>query len=415
MEWKLKDLTVDGKGSYGIGAPAVPYQEDKLTYLRITDINDDGSLNFSDLKSVDAEDAEKYILKENDIVFARTGNSTGRSYFYEKQHGTFVYAGFLIKFSLDPNKVNPRILKYYTHSKPYFDWVNSFDTGATRGNINAKTYGDMEIELPSRKVQDKIVSILSSLDRKIELNNKINADLEEMAQAIFKNWFVDFEPFKNGKFVDSELGMIPEGWKVSQIADIPHILETGKRPKGGAVEKGIPSVGAEHVKGMCAYDYSKTKYINCEFAAKLKTGKINGYELMIYKDGGKPGYFIPNFSIFGEGYPFENCYLNEHVFKLDFDGNKEFNIFCYFFFKTEQIMSYFNAQGAKAAIPGINKKDVENIYIFSPDNESVIKFGEFAYPLFKQMLKNAIENRTLSTLRDTLLPRLMSGELEVPE
>lgn len=415
MEWKLKDLTVDGKGSYGIGAPAVPYQEDKLTYLRITDINDDGSLNFSDLKSVDAEDAEKYILKENDIVFARTGNSTGRSYFYEKQHGTFVYAGFLIKFSLDPNKVNPRILKYYTHSKPYFDWVNSFDTGATRGNINAKTYGDMEIELPSRKVQDKIVSILSSLDRKIELNNKINADLEEMAQAIFKNWFVDFEPFKGGKFVDSELGMIPEGWKVSQIADIPHILETGKRPKGGAVEKGIPSVGAEHVKGMCAYDYSKTKYINCEFAAKLKTGKINGYELMIYKDGGKPGYFIPNFSIFGEGYPFENCYLNEHVFKLDFDGNKEFNIFCYFFFKTEQIMSYFNAQGAKAAIPGINKKDVENIYIFSPDNESVIKFGEFAYPLFKQMLKNAIENRTLSLLRDTLLPRLMSGELEVPE
>ena len=274
----------------------------------------------------------------------------------------------------------------------------------------------MIIRIP-KKLDDqrRIASILSSLDRKIEMNNKINADLEEMAQAIFKNWFVDFEPFKDGKFVDSELGMIPEGWKVSQIADIPHILETGKRPKGGAVEKGIPSVGAEHVKGMCAYDYSKTKYINCEFAAKLKTGKINGYELMIYKDGGKPGYFISNFSIFGEGYPFENCYLNEHVFKLDFDGNKEFNIFCYFFFKTEQIMSYFNAQGAKAAIPGINKKDVENIYIFTPDNESVIKFGEFAYPLFKQMLKNAIENRTLSLLRDTLLPRLMSGELEVPE
>ena len=415
MEWKLKDLTVDGKGSYGIGAPAVPYQEDKLTYLRITDINDDGSLNFSDLKSVDAEDAEKYILKENDIVFARTGNSTGRSYFYEKQHGTFVYAGFLIKFSLDPNKVNPRILKYYTHSKPYFDWVNSFDTGATRGNINAKTYGDMEIELPSRKVQDKIVSILSSLDRKIELNNKINADWEEMAQAIFKNWFVDFEPFKDGKFVDSELGMIPEGWKVSQIADIPHILETGKRPKGGAVEKGIPSVGAEHVKGMCAYDYSKTKYITPDFAAKLKTGKIEGYELMIYKDGGKPGYFIPNFSIFGEGYPFRECYLNEHVFKLDFNRDKGFNIFCYFFFKTDVIMSYFNSQGAKAAIPGINKKDVENIYILSPENEAVKEFGKFALPLFEQMLKNAVENRTLSLLRDTLLPRLMSGELEIPE
>lgn len=314
--------------------------------------------------------------------------------------------------------INDKVADYefvYYSLKNDYTTLASLANGGAQQNLNAQIIKDYVLKMPSLADQHRIASILSSLDRKIELNNKINADLEEMAQAIFKNWFVDFEPFKGGKFVDSELGMIPEGWKVSQIADIPHILETGKRPKGGAVEKGIPSVGAEHVKGMCAYDYSKTKYINCEFAAKLKTGKINGYELMIYKDGGKPGYFIPNFSIFGEGYPFENCYLNEHVFKLDFDGNKEFNIFCYFFFKTEQIMSYFNAQGAKAAIPGINKKDVENIYIFSPDNESVIKFGEFAYPLFKQMLKNAIENRTLSLLRDTLLPRLMSGELEVPE
>lgn len=314
------------------------------------------------------------------------------------------------------NDVDTDFLYYLLSQDLFFAYVMSGAKGCKMPRGDKEQIMNWEIVIPSEKEdQRRIASILSSLDRKIELNNKINADLEEMAQAIFKNWFVDFEPFKNGKFVDSELGMIPEGWKVSQIADIPHILENGKRPKGGAVEKGIPSVGAEHVKGMCAYDYSKTKYINCEFAAKLKTGKINGYELMIYKDGGKPGYFIPNFSIFGEGYPFENCYLNEHVFKLDFDGNKEFNIFCYFFFKTEQIMSYFNAQGAKAAIPGINKKDVENIYIFSPDNESVIKFGEFAYPLFKQMLKNAIENRTLSLLRDTLLPRLMSGEIEVPQ
>lgn len=340
------------------------------------------------------------------LTIGRSGN-VGKPYFYEEAwaHNTTLY--------VDDFKGNdPKFLYYLCQTMPFAN----FGGGSAVPTLNRNHIHPLETKIPV-KVEDqrRIASILSSLDRKIELNNKINADLEKMAQAIFKNWFVDFEPFKDGKFVDSELGMIPEGWKVSQIADIPHILETGKRPKGGAVEKGIPSVGAEHVKGMCAYDYSKTKYINCEFATKLKTGKINGYELMIYKDGGKPGYFIPNFSIFGEGYPFENCYLNEHVFKLDFNGNKEFNIFCYFFFKTEQIMSYFNAQGAKAAIPGINKKDVENIYIFSPDNESVIKFGEFAYPLFKQMLKNAIENRTLSLLRDTLLPRLMSGELEVPE
>lgn len=359
-------------------------------------------------------ESPEIMINPNEIVITKTGSSVGRTTFVRR---------VVHPMTLNPQLVvlkniseNAEFLSYYIKSALFQSVLKSIVVGSAIPTLSQKNLANIMINVP-KEVEDqrRIASILSSLDRKIELNNKINADLEEMAQAIFKNWFVDFEPFKNGKFVDSELGMIPEGWKVSQIADIPHILENGKRPKGGAVEKGIPSVGAEHVKGMCTYDYSKTKYINCEFAAKLKTGKINGYELMIYKDGGKSGYFIPNFSIFGEGYPFENCYLNEHVFKLDFDGNKEFNIFCYFFFKTEQIMSYFNAQGAKAVIPGINKKDVENIYIFSPDNESVIKFGEFAYPLFKQMLKNAIENRTLSLLRDTLLPRLMSGEIEIPE
>ena len=359
-------------------------------------------------------ESPEIMINPNEIVITKTGASVGRTTFVRR---------VVHPMTLNPQLVvlkniseNAEFLSYHIKSALFQSVLKSIVVGSAIPTLSQKNLANLMINVP-KEVEDqrRIASILSSLDRKIELNNKINAGLEEMAQAIFKNWFVDFEPFKDGKFVDSELGMIPEGWKVTQIADISHILETGKRPKGGAVKKGIPSVGAEHVKGMCAYDYSKTKYINCEFAAKLKTGKINGYELMIYKDGGKPGYFIPNFSIFGEGYPFENCYLNEHVFKLDFDGNKEFNIFCYFFFKTEQIMSYFNAQGAKAAIPGINKKDVENIYIFSPDNESVIKFGEFAYPLFKQMLKNAIENRALSLLRDTLLPRLMSGEIEVPQ
>lgn len=387
------------------------YWNGSIPWLSVKDFCGDKKYVYNTEKSITVEglnnSSTKLLHKDNIIISARGTVGELAMIPYDMVFNQSCF-GLIPKGNNDPHFV------YYL-LKDKVRSLKSQTQGSVFDTITKATFDRIECADYSEEDQRRIASILSSLDRKIELNNKINADLEEMAQAIFKNWFVDFEPFKDGKFVDSELGMIPEGWKVSQIADIPHILETGKRPKGGAVEKGIPSVGAEHVKGMCAYDYSKTKYINCEFAAKLKTGKINGYELMIYKDGGKPGYFIPNFSIFGEGYPFENCYLNEHVFKLDFDGNKEFNIFCYFFFKTEQIMSYFNAQGAKAAIPGINKKDVENIYIFSPDNESVIKFGEFAYPLFKQMLKNAIENRTLSTLRDTLLPRLMSGELEVPE
>lgn len=400
MEWKLKDLTVDGKGSYGIGAPAVPYQEDKLTYLRITDINDDGSLNFSDLKSVDAEDAEKYILKENDIVFARTGNSTGRSYFYEKQHGTFVYAGFLIKFSLDPNKVNPRILKYYTHSKPYFDWVNSFDTGATRGNINAKTYGDMEIELPSRKVQDKIVSILSSLDRKIELNNKINADLEEMAQAIFKNWFVDFEPFKDGKFVDSELGMIPEGWKVGRLTEIASYLN------GLAMQKFPPENNEDSLpvlkikelgQGFCGTDSDRCS-CNIKDECKIHNGDVifswSGTLLVDVWCGG-------------------DCGLNQHLFKVT---SKDYPKWFYYYWTKHHLQEFIHIAKDKAVTMGhIKRGHLEEAMVAIPDNDSMEKAHELFEPILSKMISLRLESSRLSLLRDTLLPRLMSGELEVPE
>ncbi len=281
--------------------------------------------------------------------------------------------------------------------------------------INKTTFSNWEITIPQNKEdQQKIASILSSLDRKIELNNAINKNLEEQAQAIFKNWFIDFEPFKNGKFVESEIGMIPEGWKIVRIADIPHSIETGRRPKGGVgnLNTGIPSVGAEHVKGLGNYDYSKTKYISEEYASTLKTGKVNGYELLIYKDGGRPGFFIPNYSIFGEGYPYDTCFLNEHVFKVDFN-NKQFNCFCYFYFHNDYVFNYLNAQGGKAAIPGINRQDVESLWIFDPQNPKIIEFGNIVFPIIKTILKNCNQNRRLASLRDTLLPRLMSGEIEV--
>ena len=396
MEWKLKDLTVDGKGSYGIGAPAVPYQEDKLTYLRITDINDDGSLNFSDLKSVDAEDAEKYILKENDIVFARTGNSTGRSYFYEKQHGTFVYAGFLIKFSLDPNKVNPRILKYYTHSKPYFDWVNSFDTGATRGNINAKTYGDMEIELPSRKVQDKIVAILSSLDRKIELNNKINADLEEMAQAIFKNWFVDFEPFKDGKFVDSELGMIPEGWKVVAFDNILKVTTT----KTG--KEGIPEYSVTNT-GIHPRDEKFTKNLS-KSSAKNKLIRKGNLVFGMSRE-------ILNWGIMKEEVGGVSSAYNVYIVDEKIVNTTYLECFI------AQRMDYFAdlIKPASREGQGVDKALLMKKIICIPPTEIMDVFLEKYNSIMHLTEIRNEENSRLSLLRDTLLPRLMSGEQEVPE
>lgn len=173
----LGELSIGGRGYYGIGASAVPYSTELYTYLRITDINDDGTLNMSDLRSVSDEKAADYLLKPNDIVFARTGASTGRSYFYDGTDGEFVFAGFLIKFSLDPEKVNPKYIKYHCLSKEYRDWITAVNTGSTRGNINAQTLASMPICLPNREIQDCIVKVLDVLEEKRKSNIKINDNL----------------------------------------------------------------------------------------------------------------------------------------------------------------------------------------------------------------------------------------------
>ena len=216
----LGDLTV-GKGQYGIGASAVDYSEDLYTYLRITDINDDGTLNVNNLKSINDKNAERYLLQPNDIVFARTGNSTGRNYFYDGTDGILVYAGFLIKFSIDSSKVNPKYIKYYCMSDEYKGWVQGHLTGSTRGNINAQTYANMEISIPPREQQNRIVSILEELERKRKNNIAINRNLSEQAQAIYESWFVSFEKFG---------GMVPLDWGEGVLGDIAEIKTTTFKP-----------------------------------------------------------------------------------------------------------------------------------------------------------------------------------------
>ena len=359
-------------------------------------------------------ESPEIMLEQDDIVLVKTGSSIGRTTrIREISHPMTLNPQFVV---LKQIKINNAFLSYVIKS-PYFQaLLKSITVGSAIPTLSQKNLSKLVVKIPDEDTQKRIARVLISLDDKIEVNRRINDNLEQQAQALFKSWFVDFEPFKDGEFVESELGMIPQCMKLKYVSDIPHVLETGRRPKGGVGElsHGVPSVGAEHVKGIGNYDYSKTKYITEEYASSLKTGKVNGYELLIYKDGGKPGYFIPNYSIYGEGYPFDDCYLNEHVFKLDFN-DKGYNAFCYFYFKTDYVMNYLNAQGGKAAIPGINRQDIENILVYSPENEFVQKFGKIVLPYIRQILFNCKESRRLAELRDTLLPRLMTREINVSD
>lgn len=371
-EYRLKDLS-NGNGIYGIAAPAVPKDDNKYTYLRITDINDDGSLNTSDLKSVDDPNANRYLLNPNDIVFARTGNSTGRTYFYDGSAGELVFAGFLIKFSLDSHKVNPKILKYYTHSKDYYDWVASFDSGATRGNINAKTYAEMPIKLPPRNIQDRIVSILTSLDEKIETNRKINTRLEELAQALFKSWFIDFEPFG---------GKMPEDWNQKPIDTVYQIRYGNGLSKSQFINNGYPVYGANGIIG-----YIDRPNINQKVVLITSRGNGSGDVSYTHDDEAfiTNNSFIvkPNHDYVYLGLP----YIYQSFKKLDFKG------LC-----------------SGSAQPQLTNSAISSLSVIVPNKDVIDEFTRITNPLYNLIFPRLKESSRLAALRDTLLPKLMSGE-----
>ena len=313
------------------------------------------------------------------LTIGRSGN-VGKPYFYEEAwaHNTTLY--------VDDFKGNdPKFLYYLCQTMPFAN----FGGGSAVPTLNRNHIHPLETKIPV-KVEDqrRIASILSSLDRKIELNNKINADLEEMAQAIFKNWFVDFEPFKDGKFVDSELGMIPEGWKVGTLDEI-FSLKYGKNLSTSMIlEKGdYPVYGANGIIGY----YNE---FNCDKYSVLVTSRGNGSGDVSRTH--HPKSFITNNSFVVE--PLEHY----KYIKLPFI-NGLFNIID------------FKSYCSGSAQPQLTNKAMRNICIISPPRELVIKYCEILETLFSHIECVIDENSRLSLLRDTLLPRLMSGELEVPE
>ena len=383
-EYKLGALTIDGKGSYGIAASAVDFDVNKYTYLRITDINDDGTINKDSLKSVDDVNASNYLLKPNDIVFARTGASVGRSYFYDGKDGEFVYAGFLIKYSIDPNKVNPKILKYYTHSQSYYDWIVSVDNGATRGNINAQTYASMPIMLPERKRQDEIVSILSSLDDKIDLLHRENATLEAMAETLFRQWFIEEangDDISLGEVVKTTSGGTPSRkkeeyycngnvkWVKSKELHHSYILETEEKITEDAVAYSSAKLLPENSVLIAMYGATVGEYgilaepMTCNQAVCA---------------------LIPN-----ENYPYTYLYLWAKYMQGEF-----INLAC------------------GAAQQNISQELIKQQYV-SNDLKQISDFHILVAPYMEKMKVNQEMIKTLNQMRDGLLPKLMNREVLV--
>ena len=336
-------------------------------------------------------ESPEIMINPNEIIITKTGSSVGRTTFVRR---------VVHPMTLNPQLVvlkniseNAEFLSYYIKSALFQSVLKSIVVGSAIPTLSQKNLANLIINVP-KEVDDqrRIASILSSLDRKIELNNKINADLEEMAQAIFKNWFVDFEPFKDGKFVDSELGMIPEGWKVGGLFDIAEIFDKKRKPLSGNVREKMDKIYPYYGATSCM------DYVDDYIFDGIYT--LIGEDGSVVKENGLP-YMQ---------YVWGKMWVNNHAHILQGKNG----------YSTEMIHALLSITNIKFLVTGavqakLSQGNMQKILVAIPPKNVLDEIRPVIDNLYSKIRINTDENSRLSLLRDTLLPRLISGELEVPE
>ncbi|MEQ8460195.1 MAG: restriction endonuclease subunit S [Sandaracinaceae bacterium] len=409
-------------GPFGSAISSRFFVDSGVPVIRGSNLSDDTGVRISDANLVYIPDdlARKFSRSEvrlGDLVFTCWG-TIGQVGLIDQRAGYDRYIVSNKQMKLTPDAtVADSLFLYYVYSSPQVvERIQGQKIGSSVPGFNLGQLKAITIPVPPLEEQRRIAGVLGALDDRIELNRKMNRTLEEMAQAIFKSWFIDFDGVPHSEMVDSELGPIPGAVKLVYLGDILSDLETGKRPKGGVkqIASGVPSIGAESIVGVGRYDFAKTKYVPEEFFVKMKKGVLRDRDVLVYKDGGKPGDFRPHVSMFGDGFPFNRAAINSHVYRLRADGRVS-QEYLYFWLASDSMLALMRRMGTGAAIPGIPKRNLVRIPVVLPERGRVERFQEYAEPAVSRIFANANQSRTLEELRDALLPKLISGEIRVPE
>ncbi|MGT2928977.1 restriction endonuclease subunit S [Streptococcus dentasini] len=363
------------------------YWNGDIPWISVKDFGNDDRYVYKTEKTITKtglENSSTKLLQKDDIIISARGTVGELSMipfsmaFNQSCYGlrpkddsidkTFLY--YLLKNSL-------RTLKKSVHG-------SVFDT------ITRDTFKSIEVTIPPFREQYIIAKVLKALDDKIENNKKINHHLEQIGQELFEQVYYNGSP--------------------AQLGDIISTLESGSRPKRGAEIVGIPSIGAENIERFGQYDYTKEKFISLEYFKKLNRGIVHSGDILLYKDGAYTG----KVSMALDNFPHAQCAINEHVFILRPSKLAPSSFFLYFLLLYDgNKQALFSRASSKAAQPGLNQTEVKTLPILLPTTEEITKFDNTIAPIMHQIAKNANENRKLSTLRDTLLPKLLSGEISV--
>jgi type I restriction enzyme S subunit len=419
VETTLADVSADV--AYGYTESA---SDEKVgpRFLRITDIQN-GVVDWHTVPycPISESDHRKYRLHSGDIVVARTGNSTGENYLYRGTEDA-VYASYLIRFRVNQTIADPAFVWYNMRTQRWQDFINSSKTGSAQAGANAKVLGFFPLILPPLAEQKAIAAVLGALDDKIELNRRMNATLEAMARALFQSWFVDFDPVRaklDGRppaaldpataalfpdsFQDSTLGHIPKAWETGSILRQADLLS------GGTPKTDVPAYWNGDVPWASAKDVSQCgeaflvsteRTITKQGVEESSTKIIPANATVVVARGATTG----RLTMFGHAMA-----MNQTCYGLRSKVGAPFALYCNARHFIERLV-----QGGHGSIfDTITTSTFEATDVLLAPKEVLLAFDKQVTPLFQQVHANLHQSRSLATMRDTLLPKLLSGELSV--
>jgi type I restriction enzyme S subunit len=367
------------------------------------------SLNEARYSSLDKKISAEKFIKPLDILVNSTGTGTLGRTAQVKEVNQPMSVDTHVTIVRPNNTVDKKFIGFQLALKE--PEIVSLGKGATNQQELGRTeLGGIEILLPPLPIQRRIGSILSTYDDLIENNLKRIKLLEEIAQRTYEEWFVKFRVNGEQLSIDEKTGL-PVGWKLIELGSIVLKLESGSRPKGGidkSLDQGIPSVGAESVLGLGQYKYGSEKLIKSSFFDKMRRGKIQNKDILIYKDGA----YIGKTSMFQDEFPHKICAVNEHVFLIN-SGRNDIQNFLFFTLSREEYFQKMQSLNSNSAQPGINQEKIKSLELLYPINELIVLFDKIAEPLTKEIFNLAIQNKKLKESRDILLPKLMNGTIKV--
>ena len=366
---------------------------------------DEGAISLSPTNIIDGEinvdkcsyiswnkyyESPEIMIFKNDILIVKTGSSYGRTALVkEVKHQMTINPQFVVLKNIN---INPIYLSYYIKSKTFQNQISSIVVGSAIPTLSQKNLANLYLKIQGSQTQQEIAGILSSLDAKIETNNKLNEKLEEMAQAIFKSWFVDFEPFKDKPFHETELGMIPEGWEVGSLSDIATIT-MGQSPCGTSYNEN--GEGIIFYQGRTEFGF-RFPSIRLYTTAPSRFAEVGSTLMSVRAPVGDINMALLRCCI-GRGVASikSNCDCDSYIYYLMKSLKKRFDI--------------YNGEGT--VFGSVGRDTLRGLLITIPPSSVISDFEMNISKIDSRIKTNELESKRLASLRDTLLPRLMSGEL----